>query len=98
MRRTETDCVNCGLPCVGYCAYKNSETIYLTCDKCGSDAERLYKVDYEELCRECAISECKDELVKYAEEESGEEVDEDFIDDDVIDEFLGNMFEVITDD
>ena len=94
--REESDCVGCET-CVGTCAYRYSERYVLVCDKCGCDVDKLYRVNNDELCRECAVEESKDELIEYAEEESGEEVDPDFIDEDIVTEFLENMYEVVND-
>lgn len=62
--RRESSCVSCGLPCTSRCSYYGSEEIYLVCDKCGSDADKLYDVNGQELCIDCAIEECKDEIIK----------------------------------
>lgn len=51
MRRTENDCVDCGLPCLGRaCPYMKVEHFY--CDECG-DETQLYDFDGQELCLEC---------------------------------------------
>lgn len=52
MVRTENDCVDCGLPCLGNaCPHKNVEHRY--CDECGDDISVYYDVDGEELCEYC---------------------------------------------
>lgn len=51
MRRLENDCVDCGMPCIGYsCPYRNVTHFY--CDDCGEE-EQLYEFDGEELCIDC---------------------------------------------
>lgn len=51
MKKTENDCVDCGLPCIGYyCPYRNVTHFY--CDDCGEE-EQLYEFDGEELCIDC---------------------------------------------
>lgn len=47
----ENQCIDCGLPCMGYrCIYKNVEMHY--CDHCGKEAK--FKIDENELCYNCA--------------------------------------------
>lgn len=54
-RRTENECVDCGLPCMGNdCTNRNVTRYY--CDKCGEE-EQLYFYDGLELCIECIKSE-----------------------------------------
>lgn len=51
MRRLENDCVDCGLPCIGYyCPYRNVTHFY--CDDCGEE-EQLYEFEGDELCLCC---------------------------------------------
>lgn len=51
MKQVENDCVDCGLPCLGYgCPYRN--VLHFYCDKCGDEAE-LYHYDGKELCLNC---------------------------------------------
>ena len=50
MQRIENDCVDCGLPCIASCPYKNAVHYY--CDHCGEE-EELYEYEGEELCIEC---------------------------------------------
>lgn len=62
--RTEEQCVSCGLPCTSTCMYYGKVDIYLTCDKCGCDTDKLYDVNGQELCVDCATEECKEEIIK----------------------------------
>lgn len=56
MTRYENDCVDCGLPCLESCPYKNVKHLY--CDKCKNEAEKLYvTIDGDELCFDCFMSE-----------------------------------------
>lgn len=51
MKRTENECVNCGLPCLGMgCPYANVTRFY--CDKCGEE-EQLYYFNDGEYCLNC---------------------------------------------
>ena len=53
MKKTENECVDCGLPCLGSsCTYKNVTRYY--CDKCKNEAP-LYEYDGEELCGDCIL-------------------------------------------
>lgn len=51
MRKTENECVQCGLPCWGI-SCPNREVVHYYCDECGSE-ETLYDYEGEELCIEC---------------------------------------------
>ena len=54
MTRTENDCVGCpdGMLCLGTsCPYRN--VVHHYCDECGDDVPMVYKLDGEELCKEC---------------------------------------------
>ena len=62
--RRESQCVSCGLPCTSKCTYRGNYDTFLVCDKCGSDVEKLYDVNGEELCIECAAEVCKEEIIK----------------------------------
>lgn len=54
MKQIENNCVDCGLPCLGdTCPHKY--TAHLYCDRCNDDVDKLYKVNDEELCSECAL-------------------------------------------
>lgn len=51
MKKTENECVSCGLPCLGAnCVFQNVTRYY--CDECGEETT-LYKFDGEELCIDC---------------------------------------------
>ncbi len=51
MQKTENECVDCGLPCLGSrCPYQNVTRYY--CDKCGEE-NTLYYFEGEELCIDC---------------------------------------------
>lgn len=53
MIKYESDCVDCGLPCIGVaCRYYSSPHYY--CDKCGEETDELY-ADFNgmEVCSEC---------------------------------------------
>ena len=51
MKKTENECVGCGLPCMGNsCPNRNVTRLY--CDKCGEEAT-LYYFDDKELCIDC---------------------------------------------
>lgn len=53
MKRTENDCVDCGLPCLGSsCPYRN--VVHFYCDKCGQETD-LYHFEDEELCIDCIV-------------------------------------------
>ena len=52
MRRTESGCVDCGLPCIGSACGHYRVTVFV-CDDCGEDGAE-YVVDGDELCEECA--------------------------------------------
>lgn len=51
MHITETECVSCGLPCMGSACPYHSVTRYY-CDKCG-DETTLYHFEDQELCISC---------------------------------------------
>ena len=55
MQRTESECVNCGFPCLGNACPNYSVTRYY-CDKCG-DETTLHKYDGRELCKDCLADE-----------------------------------------
>jgi hypothetical protein len=55
MVRIENECVDCGLPCLDSCKYKNVPHLY--CDKCGDECDTLYysPINGKELCKECVL-------------------------------------------
>lgn len=51
MKKTENECVQCGLPCMGNsCPHRNVTRLY--CDKCGNEA-KLYYFEGGEWCIDC---------------------------------------------
>lgn len=67
----ENQCVDCGLPCLGYgCKYRKVEVRY--CDRCKSD-NAVYEFDGEDLCADCAeevIKEIFDDMTLYEKAEA----------------------------
>lgn len=63
MYKTENQCVDCGLPCLGSaCRYRNVRVSY--CDRCGDEGAD-YRIDGEDYCEDCAkkyIQEAFDDL------------------------------------
>lgn len=50
MKRTESGCVDCGLPCLGRsCPYYEVEVAY--CDCCGDGAD--YSTNEDDYCENC---------------------------------------------
>lgn len=57
MTRTENECVGCceiGQPCMGS-ACQNRNVTHLYCDNCGEEADELYDVYDDEICRDCLL-------------------------------------------
>jgi hypothetical protein len=53
VRKTENECVNCALPCIGSsCKYANVTRYY--CDYCGDEAT-LYHYEGDEICVDCLL-------------------------------------------
>lgn len=53
MKRTESECVSCGFPCMGEaCPYFRVTRFY--CDECKDEAE-LYEYEGKELCADCIL-------------------------------------------
>jgi hypothetical protein len=53
MKKTASECVSCGFPCMGEaCPYFRVTRFY--CDKCGEETE-LYEYEGQELCAECVL-------------------------------------------
>ena len=53
MQRTESECVNCGFPCMGRaCPYFRVTRFY--CDKCKEEAELYHTVDGD-FCADCIL-------------------------------------------
>lgn len=54
MKSIENECVNCGLPCLGYrCPNRNVVRYY--CDDCKQEVQQLYRYNGVELCLDCII-------------------------------------------
>lgn len=54
----ENQCVDCGRPCMGdSCPNRNVRV--LTCDICGCEADRLYKLYGDEMCEDCLLDSCE---------------------------------------
>lgn len=64
MKKTESECVQCGMPCVGR-ACPNYEVTRYYCDKCRAE-ETLYEYEGKELCKECLLKNF--EIVEGSEE------------------------------
>ena len=52
MVRLESDCVDCGLPCL-YESCPHYQIAIYECDDCGCDARNIYYFDGQELCIDC---------------------------------------------
>lgn len=51
MIQMESNCADCGLPCLGHsCPYQNVPHYY--CDECGNETN-IYVFDEEQLCIDC---------------------------------------------
>lgn len=61
MVRTESGCVDCGLPCLRD-ACPNYRVLVLECDRCHDEAEELFDVDGEDLCVDCLKKEFRKEV------------------------------------
>ena len=57
----ESDCVDCGLPCLGR-ACSHHQILVLRCDRCHDEVEELYEVDGEDLCEYCLKNEFRKEV------------------------------------
>ena len=56
MIKSESDCLDCGLPCkYELCPHYRVRRLY--CDKCKDEVDKLYKYGEEELCEDCLIKE-----------------------------------------
>lgn len=59
-KRTENNCVDCGLPCLGNsCPYRNVKVF--NCDICGSGRAK-YRMCGNDYCKECMEEFLKDEF------------------------------------
>ena len=54
MKRTESECVDCGFPCMGNACPNYSVTRFY-CDKCGQE-ETLYHTEDGDLCVDCILA------------------------------------------
>lgn len=54
MIRYESQCVDCGLPCIGN-ACRYYKVRILECDNCHEEFDRLYNFDGDELCESCVL-------------------------------------------
>jgi hypothetical protein len=52
MIRVESDCVDCGLPCL-YEACPHYKAIRYICDCCDNETDDLFLLDDQELCIDC---------------------------------------------
>ena len=52
MIRLESDCVDCGLPCI-YQSCPHYQMVIYECDDCGHEVDKLYDYDGQELCIDC---------------------------------------------
>lgn len=62
MKKIESFCVSCGLPCLGRACPNHSGTVYY-CDECGDYAK--YQIENNDYCESCAkeyIQEAFDDL------------------------------------
>lgn len=64
MKRTESECVDCGFPCMGN-ACPNYRVTRFYCDKCGQE-ETLYHTEDGDLCVDCIL--CNLPIVEGSEE------------------------------
>lgn len=53
-RKTQNECVSCGLPCLGNSCPNRHVTRYY-CDDCGEEEDELYDFDGYELCERCTL-------------------------------------------
>lgn len=52
---TESECVQCGLPCLhNACPYYRVTRLY--CDNCKDESESLWYFDGEQLCKDCILN------------------------------------------
>lgn len=53
MQKTQSECVQCGMPCTREACPNFAVTRYY-CDECGAE-ETLYEYEGKELCAECLL-------------------------------------------
>lgn len=51
----ESDCCDCGLPCIGT-SCKYFKIVRFICDDCKDEVNELYHFDNEELCVDCIVN------------------------------------------
>lgn len=76
MLKYENECVGCppNMGCLGgACPYRNVPV--WVCDKCGEEAEELWKYEGEELCQDCLL-----ETIPKAEESDHRDEEDDVYD------------------
>jgi len=76
MLKYEDECVGCppNMGCLGgACPYRNVPV--WVCDKCGEEAEELWKYEGEELCQDCLL-----QTIPKAEESDHREEEDDVYD------------------
>ena len=56
MKITQSECVDCGKPCLREACKYNKVTRYY-CDKCGEEDTLYYFFDGRELCAYCVVEE-----------------------------------------
>lgn len=54
MKILESDCVDCGLPCLHKACPHYEVTRYI-CDNCKDDVYELYHFEGQELCVDCVL-------------------------------------------
>lgn len=70
MIKKETDCLGCGLPCLGYTC-PHYKMIYAECDLCGND-DAKYELNDEHLCDDCVKLVLRDEWNKNSDIEKAD--------------------------
>lgn len=55
----ESDCVDCGLPCI-YEACPYYRVVRYYCDRCGSEEHTLYWWNNEQLCLDCIVNDLEE--------------------------------------
>ena len=66
MVRVESDCCDCGLPCIGT-SCKYYDIVTYICDHCNDHVNELYYFDGQQLCIDCITDRL--EKVEYDERE-----------------------------
>ena len=72
-RRYTSECVDCGLPCLGSsCRYYR--VAIDVCDKCGAENAK-YRVDGEDRCKDCAENELESQFKELSQQEKEKALD-----------------------